>query len=513
MNKKNGHPGMRCIRIFDTTLRDGEQSPGASMGIQDKLAIAQLLAKMKIDTIEAGFPISSPVQFDAVKLISQKVKGPVITGLSRAVKKDIDSCYNSVKYSARPGIHTFLATSDIHLKYKLKIDRKRCLELAVEAVKYAKSKLDYVQFSAEDASRTDPAFLAEVVRAVIRAGAAVVNLPDTVGYSVPSEYKGMIEYILTNVPEASSAVISVHCHNDLGLATANSLAAVEAGAGQVECAVNGIGERAGNASLEEVVMGLYTRARYFNAFSPVKTTELYSLSKLVTSVTGIHVQPNKAIVGENAFAHEAGIHQDGVIKDPRTYEIIDPKTIGIPSNTLVLGRHSGKHGFQKRLEDLGIRVSEKDFDRIFNGFLELADKKKQVYDEDVFALLSEMKSPGKSNNAYELSYFHIMSGTSIVPNATVKLSRAGKVFLESSWGDGPVDAVFKTIEKIAGYNVKLVDYKIKSLGAGKDAQGEVSLIVEHAKQRYAGHGSSTDIIEASAKAFLSAINKIVLIKQ
>jgi 2-isopropylmalate synthase len=511
--KKNDHQGMRRIQIFDTTLRDGEQSPGASMGVEDKLAIARHLAKMKVDTIEAGFPVSSPVQFDAVKLIARKVKGPIITGLCRSVRKDIDSCYNATKYSSRPGIHTFLATSDIHLKYKLKIDRSRCLELAVEAVKYARSKLDYVQFSAEDASRTDPAFLIEVVRQVIRAGASVVNLPDTVGYAVPTEYRKMVEHVLANVPEAADAVISVHCHNDLGLATANSLAAVEAGARQVEGAINGIGERAGNASLEEIVMGLYTRSRHFNAYCGVRTAELYSVSKLVTSVTGIRVQPNKAIVGENAFAHEAGIHQDGVIKNPQTYEIMDPRTIGIPSNKLVLGRHSGKHGFQKRLEELGVRLAEKDFDQVFERFLALADKKKQVYDDDVFALLAEVKSFEGAKNSYELSYFHVMSGTSIVPNATVRLTRDGKEFLESSWGDGPVDAVFKAVEKITGTSVKLIDYRINALGSGKEAQGEVILIVEHAKNRYTGHGSSTDIVEASAKAFLSAINKIILLRQ
>jgi 2-isopropylmalate synthase len=512
MSRKNSRTNERKIHIFDTTLRDGEQSPGASMGIEDKLRIAQQLAKMKVDTIEAGFPVSSPVQFEAVRLIARKVKGPVITGLSRAVKKDIDSCYAATKASSRPGIHTFIATSDIHLKYKLKITRERCLEMAAEAVRYARSKTDWVQFSAEDSSRSDPEFLAEVVRAVLKAGARVVNLPDTVGYAIPSESRRLVEEIRRKVPEIEGALLSVHNHNDLGLATANSLAMVEGGADQVEVSINGIGERAGNAALEEVVMGLVTRRPYFGVRCGVVTDEIYNASKLVSSVTGIHVQPNKAVVGENAFSHEAGIHQDGVLKDRRTYEIMDPKSIGVPSSKLVLGRHSGKHGFTKRLEELGLKVSPKEIEDLYVKFLGLADKKKQVYDEDLFALFSELRG-GDGADLFSLDSFQVMSGSGILPIAAVRLSRGAKVLApESATGDGPVDAIFKAVEKAVGFSVKLTDYKITALGSGKDALGEVSLIVEFERRRYAGHGSSTDIVEASAKAFLSAVNRVLLTK-
>jgi 2-isopropylmalate synthase len=504
--KKNNEE--RRILVFDTTLRDGEQSPGASMTVDGKLRVAQQLARMKVDTIEAGFPISSPVQFEAVKQVAQKVKGPVITGLSRALKKDIDACYEAVKYSGAPGIHTFIATSDIHLKHKLNIDRSRCIELAIEAVRYAKKKLDYVQFSAEDATRTDWAFLADVVRAVIKAGAKVVNLPDTVGYAIPSEYAAMVRYILTNVPEANDIVISVHCHNDLGLAVANSLSAVEAGATQVEGAINGIGERAGNAAIEEIVMSLYVRRPYFQAHTNVKTEELYNASRLVTAVTGIHLQPNKAIVGENAFSHEAGIHQDGVIKNKQTYEIMDPKTIGVPSNRLVLGRHSGKHGFLKRVEELGLKIGKADVEKYYLKFLDIADKKKQVYDDDLFTLFSE--DVEKTAATFDLKYFHAMSGNSVIPNAIVTLVQAGKEMTESAVGDGPVDAVYTVIRKITGLDVKLIDYRITSVTSGKEAQGEVAVVVEVNGRKFSGQSARTDIVEASARAFIAAINRFIL---
>jgi len=498
------------IYIFDTTLRDGEQSPGASMSVEDKIRIAQHLAKMKVDIIEAGFPISSPVQFEAVRLIAQKIKGPIITGLARAIKKDIDACYAATKYSSRPGIHTFIATSDIHLKHKLKISRERCIEMAVEAVKYAKSKVDEVQFSAEDASRTDLDFLCKIVSAVIKAGAKTVNLPDTVGYAIPSETIRMIKTIKERVPEVEKIKLSVHNHNDLGLATSNSLAAVEAGIDQVEVAINGIGERAGNAALEEVVMALVTRKDHFKVRCDVVTEEIYNASRLVSSITGIHLQPNKAIVGENAFSHEAGIHQDGVLKYKKTYEIMDPRSIGVPSSRLILGRHSGKHGFIKRLEELGIRVSKKELEMLYQKFLSLADKKKQVYDEDLFALLGELNI-SQQKKLFDLKSFQVMNGTDIIPIATVILSCGNTILpAESANGDGPVDAIFKAIEKSTSLNITLIDYKITALGTGKEAQGEVSLIIEYKKQRYAGHASSTDIVEASAKALISAINKILL---
>jgi len=503
------------IYIFDTTLRDGEQSPGASMSVEEKLLVAQQLKKMHVDSIEAGFPISSPVQFEAVKLIAQKVKGPIITGLARAMKKDIEACYNATKYSSRPGIHTFIATSDIHLKHKLKVSRERALEMAYDAVKFARSKVENVEFSAEDATRTDLKYLAEVVRTVIKAGAKVINLPDTVGYAIPSEHKYMIEYLLENVPESRDIKFSVHCHNDLGLATANSLAAVEGGALQVETSINGIGERAGNAALEEVVMGLYTRSDYLNAECKVDTTEIYNASKLVSSITGISLQPNKAIVGVNAFAHEAGIHQDGVLKNKKTYEIMNPKVIGIPTNKLVLGRHSGIHGFSKRVESLGFSLNKKDLTLAFNKFLILADKKKEVYDDDLLLIINEVIHSGSVRNAsvYELKYFHVLSGNKVIPDATVVLSYGKDEFKASAIGDGPVDAVYKAIEKITDINFKLENYKINSATSGKDAQGEVSVMISYKKKLYTGHGSSTDVVEASTKALLSALNRILLIKE
>lgn len=501
------------IYIFDTTLRDGEQSPGASMSIDDKLKVARQLSKLKVDTIEAGFPVSSPVQFEAVKVIAQTIKGPVITGLARAVKKDIDACYNATKYSTRPGIHTFIATSDIHLKHKFGITRERALEMAVEAVKYARKKVEHVEFSAEDATRTDWAYLAEVVRAVIRAGAQVVNLPDTVGYTIPSEYQALLSYISEKVPESRRVRLSVHCHNDLGLATANSLAAIEGGATQVEVAVNGIGERAGNAALEEVVMGIQTRKDYLNSVCKINTTEIYNASRLVQSITGIHVQPNKAVVGANAFSHEAGIHQHGMLKNSKTYEIMEPKKIGIPSSRLILGRHSGMHGFTRRMEELGLKLGKKEMEKAFARFLEVADKKREVYDEDLFAIVSEIKNIAPSRNAWSLVCFHVLSGNQLIPNATVKAMRGKEEVIESATGDGPIDAIYNAIERVTGIAVRLINYKITAITSGKDALGEVTVIVEHKKQRYTGHGSSTDIIEASAKAYLSATNRIILARE
>lgn len=503
---------MKKIYIYDTTLRDGEQAPGFSMSIEAKLDFAKQLAKLNIDSIEAGFPVSSPVQFDAVKLIAQQVKGPRILGLARSVKKDIKAAWDAVKYSKKPGIHTFIATSDIHMKYKLKKKPSEVLELAKQSVKYAKSLCDYVEFSAEDATRSKLDFLTEIVRVAIKAGATAINIPDTVGYTIPSEFGVLIKSLVRDVPELKKVILSVHCHNDLGLGVANSLTAIQKGANQIECTINGIGERAGNASLEELVMGLNVRKDYFKNFAVnVKTEELYPTSRLLVNLTGIPVQPNKAIVGDNAFAHESGIHQDGVIKKAQTYEIMTPESVGRTATHLVLGRHSGRHGLKKKISELGYKISEKDFITVFDKFSEISDKKKEVYDDDLAAILNEVSKKGIS--WYKLDYFHIVSGNNTIPTATVQLNKEKEEYKEAAWGDGPVDAIYSAINKITGLSVKLHDYAIKAISAGGDAMGIVNVSVEYNNQLYYGSASSTDIIEASALAYLSGINKILLAKK
>lgn len=503
---------MKKIYIYDTTLRDGEQAPGFSMSIEAKLNFAKQLAKLNVDAIEAGFPVSSPVQFDAVKLIAQKVKGPRILGLARSVKKDIKAVWDAVKYSKKPGIHTFIASSDIHMKYKLKKKPSEVLELAKQSVKYAKSLCDYVEFSAEDATRSKLDFLTEIVRVAIKAGATAINIPDTVGYTIPFEFGVLIKSLVQDVPELKKVILSVHCHNDLGLGVANSLTAIQEGANQIECTINGIGERAGNASLEELVMGLNVRKDYFeNLAVNVKTEELYPTSRLLVNLTGIPVQPNKAIVGDNAFAHESGIHQDGVIKKAQTYEIMTPASVGRTATHLVLGRHSGRHGLKKKISELGYKISEKDFVVVFDKFLEISDKKKEVYDDDLVAILNEVSK--KVISWYKLDYFHIVSGNNTIPTATVQLNKEKEEYKEAAWGDGPVDAIYSAINKITGLSVKLHDYAIKAISAGGDAMGIVNVSVEYNNQLYYGSASSTDIIEASALAYLSGINKILLAKK
>ena len=497
---------MDRIFIFDTTLRDGEQSPGASMSVQQKLEIAKLLKNIGADIIEAGFPISSPKQFEAVETISENVKGPIIAGLARALEKDIQSCYDALKSAEKKRIHTFIATSDIHLKYKLKKSKDDALKQAVEAVKFARSLVDDVEFSAEDATRSDWQYLKDIYSAVIEAGATTINIPDTVGYTVPEEFSNLIKFLKENL-NLNNTIISIHCHNDLGLATANTLAALKAGARQAEVAVNGIGERAGNASFEEVVMAIKTRKDYFDLYTNIKTEEIYPLSKTVVSFTGIPVQPNKAIVGENAFAHEAGIHQDGILKNKMTYEIMTPQSVGKQKSMLVLGRHSGKHGLKERLKELGYTVKDDEFERIYNRFLEVADKKKQVFDDDLIAILE-----GELNilpEIYSLEYFSVVTGNSIIPTATVKLKKNSEYFQDASTGDGPVDAVYKTIEKITGIEVKLINYSINAITHGKDAMGSVTISVEKNGKLYRGYGVATDVIEASVLALLSAINRIL----
>jgi len=497
----------RRVYIFDTTLRDGEQSPGASMSPHDKLVFAKQLALLGVDIIEAGFPVSSPAQFEGVKMISEEVEGPTIAALARAVEKDIKSAYDALKNAKKKRIHTFIATSPIHMEYKLRKKPDEVLKMAVEAVKYARSLVDDVEFSAEDATRSDRSFLKEIFIAVIEAGATTINIPDTVGYTTPFEFYNLVKEIKEVVGDR--ALISVHCHNDLGLAVANSLSALLAGADQVEVSVNGIGERAGNASLEEVVMSIIIRNDIYPFEVGINTKEIYRTSKLLRSITGLPIAYNKPIVGRNVFAHESGIHQDGVLKYRETYEIMKPEMIGRSSSEIILGRHSGRHALKVKLNELGIRYSsEEEFEKMYEKFLELADKKKNVYEEDLIALFL-----GESNEELEfftLKSVQIMSGDKTIPTATVVLRRGKKEYVESATGNGPVDAVFKAIDRIVALkNIRLEDFSITAVTSGKDAIGEVSLSVHTDGSSYSGHGTDTDIIVASTKAYLNAINKVI----
>jgi 2-isopropylmalate synthase len=497
----------RRVYIFDTTLRDGEQSPGASMSPHDKLVFAKQLALLGVDIIEAGFPVSSPAQFEGVKMISEEVEGPTIAALARAVEKDIKSAYDALKSAKKKRIHTFIATSPIHMEYKLRKKPDEVLKMAVEAVKYARSLVDDVEFSAEDATRSDRSFLKEIFIAVIEAGATTINIPDTVGYTTPFEFYNLVKEIKEVVGDR--ALISVHCHNDLGLAVANSLSALLAGADQVEVSVNGIGERAGNASLEEVVMSIIVRNDIYPFEVGINTKEIYRTSKLLRSITGLPIAYNKPIVGRNVFAHESGIHQDGVLKYRETYEIMKPEMIGRSSSEIILGRHSGRHALKVKLNELGIKYSsEEEFEKMYEKFLELADKKKNVYEEDLIALFL-----GESNEELEfftLKSVQIMSGDKTIPTATVVLRRGKKEYVESATGNGPVDAVFKAIDRIVALkNIRLEDFSITAVTSGKDAIGEVSLSVHTDGSSYSGHGTDTDIIVASTKAYLNAINKVI----
>lgn len=496
----------RKIRIFDTTLRDGEQSPGASMNMEEKLEVAKQLARLKVDVIEAGFPISSIGDFEAVKAVAETVKGPAIAGLCRAVNADIDRAWEALQYAKKPVIHIFLATSDIHLEKKLKKTRDEALDIATTSVKRAKGYCGEVEFSAEDASRSDFEYLCQVVEAVIDAGATVINLPDTVGYAIPSEYGEMVRRVIERVPNSKKAIFSVHCHNDLGLAVASSLAAVVAGAGQVECTINGIGERAGNAALEEIVMAINTRADLLGVTTGINTKEIYRASRLVTDVTGLAVQVNKAIVGSNAFAHEAGIHQHGVMQDKRTYEIMDAQSVGLAESKLVLGKHSGRHAFEDRLKSLGYNLGKPELDKAFARFKDTADKKKVIFDEDLEAIVADeaYAIPAK----YELVYMNVMS--SGIPSATVKLRTDEGDIVEAGVGVGSVDAIYKTIDKMVGGSYTLLDYIVKSVTGGTDALGEVTVKLEAKNgEIYTGRGASLDIVEASAKAYVNAVNKLV----
>jgi 2-isopropylmalate synthase len=497
------------VLIFDTTLRDGEQSPGISLNRQEKLEIAHQLARLGVDVIEAGFPITSPGDFEAVQAISREVEGPVICGLARTSKQDIDAAWNAVCDSERPRIHTFIATSDIHIERKLQTTREDVKGQVRAAVSHARGYTEDVEFSPEDGSRSDVEYMAEVIQIALEEGATTINVPDTVGYTMPREYAAMFTRLYELVPGLRDVVVSVHCHDDLGLAVANSLAGVEAGARQVECAVNGIGERAGNASLEEIVMLLRTREPTMGLWTAIQSTEIARTSRLVSRLTGYQVQPNKAIVGRNAFAHEAGIHQDGVLKERRTYEIMDATTVGLRSNSIVLGKHSGRHALRKALQEMGYELDGQLLNTAFKRFKEIADRKKQLTAMDLEALVTD-ELRGEDLLGYTLEWFEVEASSRRPPHARVSVqvpeggSRQG-----SFTGDGPIDAVFQAIDAAAGVGAKLSDFQIGAVTEGQDALGEVSVVVEVDGVSGAGQGVSTDIIDAAARAYVRAMSVAV----
>ena len=496
----------RMIRIFDTTLRDGEQSPGASMNLEEKLTIAKQLARLGVDIIEAGFAYSSPGDFEAVRQVAQEVEGPTICSLARARPEDIDRAWEALKGAPKVRIHTFLSTSDIHLKHQFRMSREEALRRAVEMVQRARGHVEDVEFSPMDASRSDPAYLYEVIEAVIAAGAGTVNIPDTVGYTSPQEFGRLIRGIREKVKNSDRAVISVHCHNDLGLAVANSLAAILEGAGQVECTINGIGERAGNASLEEIAMGLRTRKDFYGADTNIRTEEIIKTSRLVSKITGMAVQPNKAIVGANAFAHTSGIHQDGLLKEKSTYEIMRPESVGLTQSKLIMGKLSGRHAFRQKLEELGYKLSDEEVNHAFTRFKRLADQKKEVYEEDLEAIVSDEVS--KIPERYVLKSLYVESGTSKIPTATVELEIDGKPVKQTGTGDGPVDAAYRTIAAMTQTKSCLLGYSVEAITGGTDSQGEVSVRLQEEGKTASGHGSDTDIIVASARAYLNGLNKL-----
>jgi len=499
------------VKIFDTTLRDGEQSPGAAMNLAEKIRIAQQLEKLNIDVIEAGFPISSEGDFKAVKTIAATLKRCEVAALSRANPQDIDRAWEAVKKAKFPRIHTFISTSDIHLKYQIKKSREEVIKITSQSVARAKRYTPNVEFSAMDATRSDVAFLCAVLEAAIQAGATTVNIPDTVGYAIPSEFGELIRTLHQKVQGIDRVTTSVHCHNDLGLAVANSIAAVQNGVRQVECTVNGIGERAGNASLEEIVMAIRTRKDLFPFSTRVNPKQIFVTSRLVSKITGMVVQPNKAVVGANAFAHESGIHQDGVLKEKLTYEIMTPESVGILKSAILLGKLSGRHAFREKLKDLGYRLSEGDFELAFSRFKQLADKKRQIFDEDIESIVVEeiLRMPKR----FKLDYLNVVAGNLTVPTCTVKMMVDGKLFQEAGFGDGPVDAVFKTIKKITRTRSKLLQFAINAITSGTEAQGEVTVRLEERGNTVIGQGADTDVIVASAKAYINALNKIEFKKQ
>lgn len=498
------------VIFFDTTLRDGEQSPGASMNAAEKLRLAMQLEKLGVDVLEAGFPAASKGDLEAVTRIAAKIKNMEIAALSRTEKNDIDLAWKALSHAAKPRIHIVIATSDLHMSAKLNMTRDEVLKEITEAVRYAKSMNDNIEFSAEDGSRSDRDFLCKVFEAAIESGATTVNLPDTVGYAVPNEFAELIKYVSTNTSNIHKAVLSVHCHNDLGLATANTLAAITAGARQVEVTINGIGERAGNTSLEEVVMAIHTRPNFFPVSTNINTEYIYPTSRLVTMITGIMVQPNKAVVGANAFAHEAGIHQDGVLKNPMTYEIMKPETVGLSSNKLVLGKHSGRHALRSRLKEMGYELSDDELKLVFNKFKELSDKKKQIEDEDLEAIVNE--GILRITDVFCLEYLHVASGTTVLPMASVKLLINGKSVRGAAYGNGPIDAAFNAIATLINTKAELLRFSINSLTGGTDAQGEVTVRLKENGLIALGKGADPDIIVASAKAYINGLNRIEYLK-
>ncbi len=495
------------IRIFDTTLRDGEQSPGCSMNLSEKCEVARQLARLGVDVIEAGFAIASPGDFEAISEIAKIVKGCQVASLARSVQKDIDAAYNAVKHAEAPLIHIFIATSPIHMQYKLRMTPEQVLERAVEATKYAKSLCSEVEFSCEDATRSELPFLAQVVQKVIEAGATVINIPDTVGYTTPAEMTERIKYLRENVPDVDKVHLSVHCHNDLGMAVANSLAAVAAGATQVEGTINGIGERAGNAALEEVIMALHTRKNFFNATCNVDTTQIYRTSRLISNIIGQPIPPNKAIVGANAFAHESGIHQHGVLAERSTYEIMTPQSIGLLTNKMVLGKHSGRHAVEERLKELGYTLSKEELDSLFEKFKKLADQKKNISDSDLEALADDrqVEKPG----VYKLERYVVNCGKAMTATAVIGLEKDGVVTEGVAAGTGPVDAAYKAIESIVGPDFTLTHYAIQSVSEGEDSLGEVVVRLKRGDHVATGRGLSTDIIESSLLAYINGVNKLL----
>ncbi len=502
------------VIVFDTTLRDGEQSPGASLNVFEKFEIARQLVKLNVDVIEAGFPVSSPAQFEAVQRISGELD-VVVAGLARAKEIDVKSAYDALHEAKKFRIHTFSSTSDIHILGKfgddrygktLKEKRKTIIKMSYDAVAYAKTFTEDVEFSAEDAGRTDLGYLSEVIEAAIEAGATTVNIPDTTGYTFPSEFGAKIAELKKRVKNIDKAIISVHCHDDLGLAVANSLSGIENGARQVECTINGIGERAGNASLEEIVMALKVRKDLVKYFTKIKTEEIFNTSKMVSSFTGIIVQPNKALVGENAFAHESGIHQDGMLKNRQTYEIMTPESVGVNKTKIVLGRHSGRHGLKSRLKELGYSISEKELHQVYDKFVALADKKKEVFDDDLRIMMGD-QVVDKKDEFFELEYLHVSMGTNSIPTATVRIKSKEIVLQESATGDGAVDACFNAIERALDLKPQLESYNVRSVTSGRQAMGEVIVRLREKEHSFTGRGISTDVIEASAKAYIQALNQ------
>jgi len=500
---------MEKVIIFDTTLRDGEQAAGASLNFTEKLEIARNLEHLGVDVIEAGFPISSSGDFEAVKLIAREIKGSSICALSHANPDAIDRAWEAIKGAKRPRIHIFLSASEIHLSQQLKKTREEILDLSVNMVKRAKQYVHDIEFSPMDASRSDPAFIYQILEGVIDAGATTVNIPDTVGYAIPGEWGDFISSIINKVPNIKKAIVSTHCHNDLGLAVANSLEAVRRGARQLECTINGIGERAGNAALEEIVMAIKTRKDLFNLTTNIDTTHFYRISRLVSELTGFVIQPNKAIIGANAFRHMSGIHQDGVIKSSNTYEIMDPKEVGIPSSSLVMGKLSGKHAFKERLAELGYLLDDSALNKAFTAFKELADKKKEVTDKDIESLIAEeMRTV---TEIYHMDHVAVSSGDHSIPTATVRLiDPDGKVYEDAALGTGPVDAIYKAINRIVNVPNKLTEYTVKSVTEGIDAIGEVLIRIESEGVTYTGRGADTDIMVASAKAYMNALNRLLV---